>query len=157
MESLEIILIMSGPVLLVVRNVGTLFIEEYFRHEAKFEILHGIVTCGIVALLVANKRGESFGLDFFGGEEMTSVRYAVQSTWLYPYMVMVVMMMTIVLMIMLIMLMIVLMIMLMMTIVQMIMLMMLTIVLMIMLMMTIVQMIMLMIVLMIMMLMTQPF
>ena len=64
MESLEIILIMSGPVLLVVRNVGTLFIEEYFRHEAKFEILHGIVTCGIVALLVANKRGESFGLDF---------------------------------------------------------------------------------------------
>ena len=80
---------MSGPVLLVVENVGTLSIEEYFHHEAKFEIWHGKVTCGIVALVVANKRGESFGRNFLGGEEMTFMRYAVLSTWLYPYMVMV--------------------------------------------------------------------
>ena len=59
-------------------------------HKAKLEIWQGKVTCGIVALLVVNKRGESFGQDFFGGEEMTFVRYAVLSTWLYPYMVMVV-------------------------------------------------------------------
>ena len=64
MGNLEIILTMKGPVLIVVGNVGTLFMEEYFRHKAMFEIWHGKVTCGIVALLVANKRGESFGLDF---------------------------------------------------------------------------------------------
>ena len=49
MENLEIILIMSGPVLLVVGNVGILFIEEYFRHEAKFEVWQGEVTNGVVA------------------------------------------------------------------------------------------------------------
>ena len=54
MENLEIILIMSGPVLLVAGNVRTLFMEEYFRNEAKFEIWHGKVTCGIVAILVTN-------------------------------------------------------------------------------------------------------
>ena len=74
--------------------------EEYFRHEAKFEIWHGKVTIDVVALLEANKREESFGQDFFGGEEMTFMRYAVLPTWLYPCMVIVVMMMTIVLMIM---------------------------------------------------------
>ena len=58
--------------------------EEYFRHEAKFEIWHGKVTIDVVALLEANKCGESFGQDFFGGEEMTFMRYAVLSTWLYP-------------------------------------------------------------------------
>ena len=57
--------------------------EEYFRHEAKFEIWHGKVTIDVVALLEANKCGESFGQDFFGGEEMTFMRYAVLSTWLY--------------------------------------------------------------------------
>ena len=82
MENLEIILIMSGPVLLVVGNVGTLFMEEYFRHEAKFEIWHGKVTIDVVALLEANKCEESFGQYFFGGEEMTFMRYAVLSTWL---------------------------------------------------------------------------
>ena len=46
MENTEIIFIMSGPVLLV---VGILLIEEYFRHEAKFEIWHGEVTNGVVA------------------------------------------------------------------------------------------------------------
>lgn len=48
--------------------------EEYFRHEAKFEIWHGKVTIDVVALLEANKCGESFGQDFFGGEEMTFMR-----------------------------------------------------------------------------------
>ena len=42
MENLEIILI------IVVGNVGTLFMEEYFCHEAKFEIWHGKVTCGLL-------------------------------------------------------------------------------------------------------------
>ena len=31
----------------------------------------------LLHLLVVNKRGESFGQDFFGGEEMTFMRYAV--------------------------------------------------------------------------------
>ena len=48
-ENTEIILIMSGPVLLVVGNVGILFMEEYFRYEAKFEVWHGEVTNGVVA------------------------------------------------------------------------------------------------------------